>query len=295
MPGCTPTEAGPSFVSMTLNTRDEGTRVTAASLATMFLAAQSAGECVEPPSVTHDGFRGRDAYRVGAEIARLRRGDGWRREGWKVGFTNREIWPRWGLDRPIVAPVYRETTFRARGPHLTVPMGTRAAPRLEVEVVFGVEGGVSGSRPRWVALGAELVDCHYAGWRMHPADAVADFGLHAGLIVGPPVPLGKDRGGLPDPRRALPEMAVSLAGDGTQLAEGHGSAVLGSPFAVLAELHRSLKPAMAIYSAPRGDSPAGAAGYLVSTGTLTPLVEAHIGIRYEIGSDLLPGLSFQLV
>lgn len=289
---------------MTLSTRDDRERVTAASLATMFLTAQSAGECVEPPSVAH-GLRLDDAYRVGAEIARLRRRDGWRPAGWKVGFTNSEIWPRRGLDRPIIGPVYRETTFRGAEPDLTVPMGTRAAPRLEVEVVFGfadageaaaASGAAgSGSGPRWVALGAELVDCHYPDWRLHPADAVADFGLHAGLIVGPHVSLESDQEGLPDPQRSLPEMAVSLAGDGSRLADGNGSAVLGSPFNVLAELGRSLKPAMAAYSASTRNPPPGAAGYLVSTGTLTPLVEAHIGIRYEITSDLLPGLSFQLV
>ena len=295
---------------MTPSTHDPGERVTAASLAATFLAAQSAGEWVEPPSVTH-GLRMRDAYRVGAEIARVRLREGWRPAGWKVGFTNRDIWPKWGLDRPIVAPVYRETTFRASGPFrpsepdLTVPMGMRAAPRLEVEVVFGFDGALdaasasgaapSPARPRWVALGAELVDCHYPEWRLHPADAAADFGLHAGLIVGPPVALERDPGGRPDLRRSLPEMAVSLAADGQRLAEGRGDAVLGSPFNVLDELGGSLKPAMAAYSASRDDSPPDAAGYLVSTGTLTPLVEAHIGIRYEITSDLLPGLSFRLV
>lgn len=279
---------------MTPSTRDHSEHVTADSLATMFLAAQSAGECVEPPSVTHR-LRLDDAYRVGAEIKRLRLSDGWRPAGWKVGFTNSEIWPRWGLDRPIIGPVYRETTFRAVEPDLTVPMGTRAAPRLEVEVVFGFADEQSGSGPQWVALAAELVDCHYAQWRLHPADAVADFGLHAGLIVGQPVPLTQDPGSLPDPRRSLPEMVVALAGDGARLAEGNGSAVLGSPFNVLAELDRSLKPAMAAYSASTQNPPPGTAGYLVSTGTLTPLVEAHIGIRYEITSDLLPGFSFQLV
>lgn len=277
-----------------MSTRDHPERVTAASLARMYLTAQSAGECVEPPSATH-GLRLDDAYRVGAEIARLRLRGGWQAAGWKVGFTNSEIWPRWGLDRPIIGPVYRETTFRATEPDLAVPMGTRAAPRLEVEVVFGFADARPLSGPRWVALAAELVDCHYADWRLHPADAVADFGLHAGLIVGPLVPLTQDQEGLPDPRRSLPDMAVSLAGDGARLAEGKGTAVLGSPFNVLAELGRSLEPAVATYSDSLHSPPPGEAGYLVSTGTLTPLVEAHIGIRYEVTSDLLPGFSFQLV
>ena len=274
-------------------------------LAAGFLEAQDAGSFVEPPSVTHR-LRLGDAYRVGAEIARTRLRSGWRQAGWKVGFTNREIWPRWGLDRPIIAPVYRETIFRgphgaAGPPHLSVPMGTRASARLEVEVVFGFAdvpepGAVAGTwgDPAWIALGVELVDCHYAGWRLHPADGVADSGLHAALIVGPPVPLPTDRGGGAGLPRALPQMKVSLSGNGEPLAQGRGDAVLGSPFNVLAELDRSLKPAMAAYPAPRAGPAEGDPGYLVSTGTLTPLVEARIGTTYEVEADLLPSFSFVL-
>lgn len=275
-------------------------------LAEGFLEAQRGGGFVEPPSATR-GLRLEDAYRVGAEIARTRLRGGWRLAGWKVGLTNREIWPRWGLDRPIIAPVYRETVFRAPGQrrapgpaHLSVPMGTRAAPRLEVEVVFGCAG--SRADPIWVALGAELVDCHYSGWKFDPADGVADFGLHAALIVGPRAALSPDRAGAAgstcsaaDFARSLPQMAVTLTGDGEALADGRGDAVLGSPFHVLDELHRSLGPAIAAYPGPEGDSREAGHSYLVSTGTLTPLVEARIGTTYRIEADLLPSFSFVLV
>jgi len=283
-------------------------------LAEGFLEAQGAGGFVEPPSATH-GLRLEDAYRVGAEIARRRLRSGWRPAGWKVGLTNREIWLRWGLDRPIIAPVYRETVLRtpgqsgpARPPALSVPMGTRAAARLEVEVVFGFAGafdantvGGPSADPIWVALGVELVDCHYSGWRFDPADGVADFGLHAGLIVGPPVQLRTHAGVTADFARSLPQMAVTLFEDGEALARGRGDAVLGSPFHVLDELHRSLGPAIGAYPAPEADSREAGhnqeAGrdYIVSTGTLTPLVEARIGTRYEVEADQLPSFSFVLV
>lgn len=315
-PGCPSGEAGRSFVLMYDNTHDDRDGITAldvTGLAAGFLEAHGAGGFVEPPSATH-GLRLEDAYRVGAEVARTRQRDGWRLAGWKVGLTNREIWPRWGLDRPIVAPVYRETVFRvpgepqaspradahpaAPGPaRLTVPMGTRAAPRLEVEVVFGFAdalgaGSAAGPRadPVWIALGAELVDCHYSGWRFDPADGVADFGLHAALIVGPRIRLSGGRAGAADFARSLPQMAVTLSADGEPLADGRGDAVLGSPFHVLAELHRSLGPAIAAYPAQTAGR-----GYLVSTGTLTPLVEARIGTTYRIEADLLPSFSFVLV
>ncbi len=148
-------------------------------LAEALLHAQATGTFVEPPS--NQGLTLDEAYEVGAEIARRRLQQGWTFHGWKVGFTNREIWSRWELNQPIVAPVYRETVFavtsdgapRASPQSTSVPVGRRAAPRIEVEVVFGFEtvavGEAGGPMPDWVALGTELVDCHYRGWKLLPS------------------------------------------------------------------------------------------------------------------------------
>lgn len=306
------------------------------SLADALLRAEAAGTMVEAAHEARD-LTMDEAYEVGAEIAGRRLRGGWRFRGWKVGFTNREIWPRWGLDRPMVAPVYRETVFDVgRGPGrggegagapLEVPAGRRAALRIEVEVVFGFLGAggppgvgagstgvdalpaVVDAAPAWVALGAELVDCHYPGWELHPARSVADFGLHAGLVVGPRVaPLS------PGLLRALDGVAARLSAGGEVLAEGVGHAVLGGPANVLAELRGPLAERMAGYGVtgpdtPRETDPAdptdaaavtagatdGGQGYLVSTGTLTPLVEARIGTTYQVEADLLPSFSFVLV
>ncbi|MYE17852.1 MAG: hypothetical protein F4Y07_15375 [Gemmatimonadetes bacterium] len=288
-------------------------------LAHALLRAEAAGTLVEP-AVGPGELTMDEAYAVGALIAGARLRRGWRFRGWKVGFTNRRIWPRWGLDRPMVAPVYRETVFEAgrdrdrrqAEPPLRIPAGQRAALRIEVEVVFGFQaaGPAEGAAaPDWVALGAELVDCHYPGWELHPARSVADFGLHAGLVVGPrvaPVP--------PRMLRALDGVAATLSAAGERLAEGNGHAVLGGPANVLAELRGSLSKRMAGYGvtgpdAPRdsesaghpdtgpspGEATDGGQGYLVSTGTLTPLVEARIGTTYEVAADLLPSFSFVLV
>ena len=278
------------------------------------LRAEATGTFVEIPR-GHRDLTMDEAYEVGARIARTRLGQGWRFRGWKVGFTNREIWPRWGLDRPMVAPVYRETVFtvgrdspgESTDPPLVVPAGRRAALRIEVEVVVGFGG--PGTMPDWVALGAELVDCHYPGWDLHPARSVADFGLHAGLVVGPRV-----RHVSAETLQSLDHVAVSLSAGGERLSEGVGHAVLGGPANVLTELRGSLAERVAGYrvagpGAARNTEPAsrnaasvvtGAAmdssqGYLVSTGTLTPLVEARIGTTYEVEADLLPSFSFVLV
>lgn len=273
------------------------------ALADSLLHAQAKGVLVEPPSIT-DGLTLDEAYHIGALIARRRIRQGWGWKGWKVGFTNREIWSKWGLDQPIVGPVYDETVFdvgtgstwaRNREPP-PVPAGRRAALMIEVEVVFGFDGPATTAgrhpMPDWVALGAELVDCHYAGWRLHPADAVADFGLHAGLVIGPRVqPVSADA------VEALRDVVVSLSASGERLAAGKGRAVLDGPANVLAELYGPLAERTAGYGVTGGSKRGGdgGAGYLVSTGTLTPLVEATIGTTYEAEADQLPSFSFALV
>ena len=296
--------------------RENKATVPVSGLARALLDAHETGGLVEPPSASRP-FNLDDAYRIGAEVARWRLRQGWSFGGWKVGFTNREIWSRWGLDHPIVAPVYTETIVRADPPApARITLGTRAAPRIEVEVVFGFDRAAGGAAsissrdgnpaappraPDWVALGAELVDCHYEGWRLHPADSVADFGLHAGLVVGPAVPMTGDAWRPSTAADALQRIAVSLSANGERLAEGTGEAVLGSPMNVLRELGGSsaagsaLAPRMAAYGFPAPPTQAPHPRYLVSTGTLTPLVEAQLGTRYEVASDSLPSFSFELV
>ena len=164
---------------------------------------------------------------------------------------------------------------------------------IEVEVVFGFDrpSPAAGRTPvpEWAALGAELVDCHYRGWRLHPADAVADFGLHAALVVGPRTDVASAHA-----VEALRDITASLSAGGERLAEGRGSAVLDGPANVLAELHGPLAGRTVGYGVT-GDAPDRTAGYLVSTGTLTPLVEATIGTTYDVEADLLPSFSFALV
>ena len=72
-------------------------------------------------------------------------------------------------------------------------------PRIEPEIVFGFarapQPGISAEELveclEWVAHGFEIVQTHYDGWRFTASDAVADFGLHGRLVVGPRVPISR--------------------------------------------------------------------------------------------------------
>ena len=163
------------------------------------------------------------------------------------------------------------------------------APRIEVEVVFGVDlraGASAPGRPVWVALGFEIVDCHYADWRLTPADSVADFGLHGALVVGPRVE--RNAPGFDERVARLDELEVRLLRDETPVARGRGKAVLGHPLEAL-EVVPKLLPRFDPGEIRRADA-------VVSTGTMTALEPLFPGERWrvEAAGVNLPGLEMAL-
>jgi 2-oxo-3-hexenedioate decarboxylase/2-keto-4-pentenoate hydratase len=149
-----------------------------------------------------------------------------------------------------------------------LPVLSMCAPKIEPEIMFKLREplGAGTQEPadvlrsvEWIALGFEIIDCAYAGWTFQPADFVASFGFHAGLIVGEPRPLTPDA--IPSLADQLGSFTIRLLKDGQPVAEGGGRNVLGSPALCLAELASAM-------AAQSGTEPLGA-GALVSSGTLT--------------------------
>ena len=126
---------------------------------------------------------------------------GWQPVGRKIGFTNRTIWQRYDVDQPMWAHVWRETVHHAPDGTATVSLACTAEPRLEPEVVFGLNGPVACSDdPRevlravdWIAPGFEIVQSHFPGWKFTSPDCTAAFGLHRALVVGPRTAIGDER------------------------------------------------------------------------------------------------------
>ncbi|MXX78270.1 MAG: hydratase [Gemmatimonadales bacterium] len=254
-----------------------------ADLARELLAARARRETVRPPTQRTGEFDLDRAYRVGAALDRSLRQRGHGLLGCKVGFTNRTIWPRFGIDEPILAPIYARTLRLAR-PVAEVSLAKFCAPMLEVEVVFGIEpegDAPSGGRPSWMALGFEIVDCHYPDWHLTPADSVADFGLHGALVVGGPV--NRDVPDFDGRVARLDRLEVRLLRNETLVARGRGSDVLGHPLEALEVVPR-LWPRFDDGGIPEH-------GLVVSTGTMTPLepLSPREAWRVEAKGEDLPG------
>jgi 2-oxo-3-hexenedioate decarboxylase len=205
------------------------------------------------------------AYAVAQRLAQLRCARGERPVGWKIGFTNRSIWARYGVHAPIWGPVWDGTAALLEGHETRVSLARFSQPRLEPEIVFGFarspRAGMSLAELQaclaWVAHGFEIVHTHFADWRFTLPDTVADFALHGWLRVGPRVPVQ----GWPTLAADLSALQVELCSNGVVKDRGIGSVVLDGPLQAL----QQWVDAMAITTPDWRVAP----GEFVTTGTIT--------------------------
>ncbi len=250
---------------------------------------------VAPPSARDAGFDLATAYAVESEIARLRRSAGHATVGRKVGFANKAMWRVLKLDTLVWAHMYDDTVQYAENGSAALSLGRMYSPKIEPEIVFKLNKPLAAGDAEpaavldavaWFALGFEIIDCVFPDWKFQPADFVASFGMHAGLVVGEPVPV--EPAMIPTLVDQLPRFKVRLMKNGELVEEGSGRNALRSPALCLAEL------AAAIARQP--DAEPLAAGELVSTGTLTTSCPIAAGEtwRAEVDGIELPPVNLKL-
>lgn len=211
------------------------------------------------------------AYAAALAVRAARIAGGERPVGYKVGFTNRTIWPRYEVYGPIWGTVWHSTLTRvdaSASNEGVLSLKGLCEPRIEPEVVFclreapppGCSLAQLVAAVDWVAHGYEIVHTHFPAWKFTAAQAVADGGLHGLLLVGHPVKL--DAGMAPEAVVAsLSGLRVQLYGDGVLKDEGTGANVLDGPVQALLHFVNELR---AIPGAPALQS-----GDIITTGTIT--------------------------
>ena len=212
------------------------------------------------------------AVALGVRAARIQAGEV--PVGYKVGFTNRSIWPIYNVYQPIWGTVWRSTLHQVPSDEPNeglVSLDRLCEPRIEPEVVFCLRASPPADCDLaglvqsidWMAHGFEIVHTHFPGWKFSAAQAVADAGLHGLLLVGHRVKLaeGTDAQAL---AAALSGLRLKLYGNQVLKDQGVGANVLDGPLQALLHFVHALR------STP--GAPALAAGDVITTGTVT---DAH--------------------
>lgn len=252
------------------------------ALSAELLALDDAPREVPPFSARYEGLSAEAGYRAAGHLHAHRLARGWKAVGRKIGFTNRTIWPRYGVHEPMWGTVYDRTLIRAQENRATVPLAALVQPRIEPEICFRLKAAPQSTETEallqaidWIAHSIEIVQCHHPRWKVTLADCTAANGLHGRLIVGTPVAVCD----IPRLAESLPAAEVTLSKGDTVIDRGVGANVLGSPLLALAHL-------VGLLARPPAVRPLEA-GELITTGVLT---DAHPVVAGETWTTSFRGL-----
>jgi len=262
------------------------------------LKARSAGTLMDPLTISGK-VSVDDAYDIAKSILDIRIAQGETPIGRKIGFSNRKIRQRYGLESaitdPIWAPLFDSSVEFAMDNRALHSLKKAQQPRIEPELVFKLartpEPDITvealAECLEWMAHGFEIVTSPYPEWKFDAADAIAAFGLHKTLIVGEPRLLSSAT------RRNLVQvlcastLSLSCTANGTPslVAAGFGKNVSDSPLHALWNLHQQLQRQTTFEPLQAGE--------IISTGSWT---DAHPVKRGEVWSSAflqigLPGLT----
>lgn len=224
------------------------------------------------------------AYERALTVRQLRMARGEQPRGYKVGFTNRTIWQRYGVHAPIWGTVWNTTLSFCEGEGEIALAGT-CQPRIEPECVFGLKATPPAratldqllASVEWIAPGFEIVQSHMPDWKFTAADTVADSGLHARLLVGRRLPVDPLQGDAAAFDAQLAAARITLSKGGRRVDQGTGANVLDGPLHALAHFVQALRDCPGAPDLQAGD--------VVTTGTWTDAWPVHRGEQWRADFD----------
>jgi 2-keto-4-pentenoate hydratase len=224
------------------------------------------------------------AYQTALAMRQLRVARGDQPRGYKIGFTNKGIWPRYNATAPIWGTVYSSTLMHCQG-HATLSLQNICQPRIEPEAVLSLRATPPAHCSLeqlfdcidWIAPGFEIVQSHLKDWKFALPDAVADGSLHARLIVGTQLPAHELANNAQDFCHLLANTTLQLICDKEPKDTGQGANVLGDPLQALRHFVHELQECPG--------APALQAGDVITTGTWTDAFPVSAGQSWHAAFD----------
>lgn len=198
--------------------------------------------------------------------------------GRKIGFTNRTIWPIYGVDAPMWGDMWDRTVFNlTEAPEFS--LDGFLEPRIEPEIAFclarapepGMDDTALLACCEWVAHGFEIVQSPYPAWQFQAPDTVCAGGLHGAYLLSERLTVA------PNLLGQLRDFKCTLIRDGEELETGHSTNVLDGPLKALAHLVSLLDT--------DPTNPQLARGEIVTTGTLTDAYPIGAGQHWSTRLD----------
>ncbi len=265
------------------------------NLARELQLANEMGQMVNVPFSERPGFDLNMAYDVEARLKQLRESAGHAAVGRKVGYANKAMWRMLKLDTLVWGHMYDDTVHYAADNSAELSIPNPRSLKIEPEIVFGLKQPILAqgmddaaalASAEWLALGFEIIDCPFPGWKFQPSDLVASFGLHTALVVGEKIEIQQEL--IPRLVDELSRFKVRMLKNAEFVEEGSGRNSLKSPALCLAELGSAI--------VRRFPAEPLTAGEIVSSGTLTsghPTAKGDLWTA-EVEGISLPTLTLRL-
>jgi 2-keto-4-pentenoate hydratase len=207
-------------------------------IATALDRAERERSPLPPLSETYPLLAPTDAYAIQSAWFDLKRAQGARLVGRKLGLTSQAMQQQMGVNQPDYGFLLDT---------MAVPPGTVLAcsefiqPRIEPEIAFWLKEDLRGpgitaeqvlKASRGVSAALELVDSRITNWRITLVDTIADDASSGRMIVSEAV--------VPVERLDLATVKTVLTRNGEPVGTGTGAAVLGHPALAVAWLANKL-------------------------------------------------------
>jgi 2-keto-4-pentenoate hydratase len=208
--------------------------------ADLLYAAQAGRAPVGPLTERFPGLDVAGAYAIQQANLARRLDQGQSLVGHKIGLTSEPMQTLLGVDEPDFGYILDDMVL---GNGSAVPAARFCAPRVEPEVAFLLRTPLRGpgvtvddvhAATAAVAVALEIVDSRIADWKLTLPDTVADNASSGAVVLGEWVPYTDDLD--------LPSARASLWLNGTEIASGVGTAVMGDPAVAVAWLANALAP-----------------------------------------------------